>query len=1177
MPTRDLVIALKSQWDGSGTNAADKGLKKTEDSSRALARELERMEKQARQQAAAMTQNAAATDRFGQHLEDVGRTAIRTRKLLEDATKRLPEIEITADSSNAERRVADVVRRLRELRSQRIGIDIDASDAAAETERLRRDLTQLAAMNPEIFVDANVERALRDLEKVEREARNLAGRDVTVDVNVSGASASATAIGLIQNALAMVRSSGPAAGIAVGAALIALPAASALAANAITVGLGGALAGLGLAASHGSDAAQDAIGQLKEAVKRESAVMGQPFERVWTTIAQVAERELVKLSPIVRRALDNLAPDVQDFVEDTGDSLGELEPAIDGIERAFSAVLQQLGPRMPQIMQHLAAAISAVTDAVEENPELLADVAVNMARIAEWTGNAVASLSRFAIWIRENTGVIKALMAVLNPASLGLAEWAEGAAQAGRANDTMAKSAGPVADGFTVISESADEASAKMREGWTSAYASFVQLGQVMSSVQQRASSTNSFAQAQERAAEVQRQGAERIARAERELADVQEQSAERIAAAKQRVKDARRAAAQAAEDAQERIRDAQEAVTAAEEEGARRVAEAQQRVEDARERVAQAAEESSRRIEDAERRLADASADAAARQVDAERRVQDAHRRTEDAVEDLTAARARAQERLEDLIAAESGAALDEEGAALAIERARQRMQEINDDSESDDLDRREAELAYRQAIERLNEVRRRNEDLRQELADARARGIEGSAEVVDAIGRVEDARRAEGEAAEAAARQREESARTIADAERALADAHADAARQQADASRALADAEAELDRARAESARSVRDAQKEVADAQADAAQVAKDSARTVAEAQAEAARAVRDASRDVLEAEREVREARQEAARDTRNANESVIESYGRLRGDAKLTSQELLAELEKQVRDQEQWASNLISLAGRVPDAMLEELATLGPGAAGVVAAAADMSDAELRKFIDLHGRSGKEAGATFARNLDDAAPVLREIARQRGEEVADKVREGMDGGRLSVYDAARRVGLTISQGVGTDRQVKITVDTSEADATMNAWLLKYSAHISQHYADGGIAYFAGGAENHVAQIAGPGITRVWAEPETGGEAYIPLAMSKRGRSEEILSEVAERFGGRFYKTLPVSRGSVSAGGGGMYRPAPVYNITVNGGLDSGAEIGARVVASIQAYEQGSGAAWRRSA
>jgi hypothetical protein len=46
---------------------------------------------------------------------------------------------------------------------------------------------------------------------------------------------------------------------------------------------------------------------------------------------------------------------------------------------------------------------------------------------------------------------------------------------------------------------------------------------------------------------------------------------------------------------------------------------------------------------------------------------------------------------------------------------------------------------------------------------------------------------------------------------------------------------------------------------------------------------------------------------------------------------------------------------------------------------------------------------------------------------------------------------------------------------------------------------------------HRATIAQSGPQRIWNEPETGGEAYIPLARSKRPRSEKILFEVARRF------------------------------------------------------------------
>lgn len=64
------------------------------------------------------------------------------------------------------------------------------------------------------------------------------------------------------------------------------------------------------------------------------------------------------------------------------------------------------------------------------------------------------------------------------------------------------------------------------------------------------------------------------------------------------------------------------------------------------------------------------------------------------------------------------------------------------------------------------------------------------------------------------------------------------------------------------------------------------------------------------------------------------------------------------------------------------------------------------------------------------------------------------------------------------------------------------------------YLNGDITWFANGGttEDHIAQIAGAGPVRMWAEPETGGEAYIPLSDSKRQRSTKILEQVAGHFG-----------------------------------------------------------------
>ena len=69
---------------------------------------------------------------------------------------------------------------------------------------------------------------------------------------------------------------------------------------------------------------------------------------------------------------------------------------------------------------------------------------------------------------------------------------------------------------------------------------------------------------------------------------------------------------------------------------------------------------------------------------------------------------------------------------------------------------------------------------------------------------------------------------------------------------------------------------------------------------------------------------------------------------------------------------------------------------------------------------------------------------------------------------------------------------------------------------------------------HQAHIAPAGAYRVFAEAETGGEAYIPMAPSKRGRSERILNEVARQFG---YNLVDGETGMVQTFADGAVLPA----------------------------------------
>lgn len=143
---------------------------------------------------------------------------------------------------------------------------------------------------------------------------------------------------------------------------------------------------------------------------------------------------------------------------------------------------------------------------------------------------------------------------------------------------------------------------------------------------------------------------------------------------------------------------------------------------------------------------------------------------------------------------------------------------------------------------------------------------------------------------------------------------------------------------------------------------------------------------------------------------------------------------------------------------------------------------------------------------------------------------------------LDPTDAASLVQSQIDRIHG--KAVTVTVTGNASNQTLA--LLHATTGLPVRSADGNIvyAYAAGGLrENHVAQIAGRGITRVWNEPETEGEAYIPFARSKRPRSQQIAQETVARLGGvAFFAS------------GGSYGPSLITDpVKGGGGKSSGSK------------------------
>lgn len=137
----------------------------------------------------------------------------------------------------------------------------------------------------------------------------------------------------------------------------------------------------------------------------------------------------------------------------------------------------------------------------------------------------------------------------------------------------------------------------------------------------------------------------------------------------------------------------------------------------------------------------------------------------------------------------------------------------------------------------------------------------------------------------------------------------------------------------------------------------------------------------------------------------------------------------------------------------------------------------------------------------------DKVKAINEILAVRDEAASKPAKVNVE-----TNAAAARAAILALQGLETTSNHVISI--SEIVTRTNA-VGPSKTGVMGGQADGSVlSFYADGGINsqHVAQIAPAGAWRVWAEPETEGEAYIPFARSKRTRSVAILDQVAQRFG-----------------------------------------------------------------
>jgi hypothetical protein len=156
---------------------------------------------------------------------DGDRFSSSLRTSLGAALRALPAARITADSSDADRQLADIRAKMDALSSKRIGVDVDAASAFAQVRALQARLSELASKSPDIRVRVNAGAAAGQLAAVSDGVDNVGGSASLASGRL------ATLIGI---------------GAAIGPAIIPVAAAAAAAIGAMGVAAGAAVAGIGV-------------------------------------------------------------------------------------------------------------------------------------------------------------------------------------------------------------------------------------------------------------------------------------------------------------------------------------------------------------------------------------------------------------------------------------------------------------------------------------------------------------------------------------------------------------------------------------------------------------------------------------------------------------------------------------------------------------------------------------------------------------------------------------------------------------------------------------------------------------------------------------------------------------------------------------------------------------------
>lgn len=220
----------------------------------------------------------------------------------------------------------------------------------------------------------------------------------------------------------------------------------------------------------------------------------------------------------------------------------------------------------------------------------------------------------------------------------------------------------------------------------------------------------------------------------------------------------------------------------------------------------------------------------------------------------------------------------------------------------------------------------------------------------------------------------------------------------------------------------------------------------------------------------------------------------------------------------------------------------------------------------------------RQAAIDAIMGADQAGGPLAALTNEQRQAVIDAIRGDLSGAQsaLSALTNEQRKAL-IDAGGGNDTATgwlnriasgapDATISAVQGSDNVSGWLANLARprfvpiHAQSAVAHGGIlsgvaqVFAAGGwrlpTSATIQQPVGPAGLVQWAEPTTGGEAFIPLAADKRRRSLQIWQEVGRRLGVAGFDDGGLAGSGVArtlypfGGAGGAAAAVPIVNVIV---------------------------------